>query len=279
MHMHSFCSDGQLQPNELVNRAASAGLEVVGLTDHDTISGLDEFMAAGEASSLRTVPGVEISTESSWGRFHVLGYYINWEKPRLRQRLEYYEEARAERVYGMLDVLESETGVKIDFEEVAEQAGKSLIGKPHVAQTLVDRGVVDSVDQAFTEFLAHGQPLDEVPKERMGLREAIDLINSAGGVPVLAHPLHYEDQLDLNRFISLGIEGLEVYYSDHSRSDCRRYFELAREFDMAITGGTDFHGSVKPEVKLGDVRVSPAFLDSLQKQCRLAGGRFDLYSD
>ncbi len=279
LHTHSFCSDGQYQPRELVERASRAGLQGLALTDHDTVAGLDEFMAAGESRELTTVPAVEISSEINEGRFHILGYYINWDNPRLRQRLNYFEQARADRVYGMLDVLESETGIQIEFEEVADLAGKNLIGKPHVAQAMVENGVVSSVDQAFVEYLAHGQPLDEVPKERMGLREAVTLINEAGGVPVLAHPIHYEPEMNLARFTSLGLKGLEVFYPDHSREDCERYYELARKYNLVITGGSDFHGSVKPEIELGNIRISSNFLTPLQKECRLAGGRFDLYAN
>ncbi len=276
LHSHSFASDGQLRPAELVARAEKAELEVLALTDHDTVAGLDEFMTAGRKLNLTPVPGVEISCQSGENRFHILGYYIDWTRPRLRKRLEYFEQARAERVRGMLEVLREEVGINISFEEVARRAGKSLIGKPHVAQTLVDRGVVNSPDEAFNQYLAHGRPLDAVPKERMGVNEAIRLIKEAGGVAVLAHPVLYGSEPNLDRLISLGIEGFEVFYSDNKEEDSSRYWQLAREHDLIITGGSDFHGSVKPEVQLGDLRVNSDLLQPLKRASRRAGGRLDI---
>ncbi len=276
LHSHSFASDGQFKPKELAKRAESAGLEILALTDHDTVAGVEEFMSAGQNLSLTTVPGVEISCQSGKKRFHILGYYIDWTRPKLKKRLNFFEQARADRVRRMLEVLARHTGIKISFDEVSRRAGKSLIGKPHVAQTLVAKGVVNSTAEAFNQYLAHGRPLDKVPKERMGVNEAIGLIKESGGVPVLAHPVLHEGKLDLKRLIGLGIEGLEVFYSDNQAEDSAHYWKLARKHDLIVTGGSDFHGSVKPEVKLGDIRVDSDFLQPLKQASRRAGGRLDI---
>ncbi|MFB6357258.1 MAG: PHP domain-containing protein [bacterium] len=278
LHIHSEYSDGSCSPAEIVERAVQANLEAIALTDHDTVDGVEPFMNAARDAPLEPVPGVELSCHTKSGRYHVLGYFIDWENSVLVKKLKYYEEARADRVRGMVDVLNDISDMKFTFEEIAERAGQSLIGKPHVAQVMVDRGFVDNVTQAFEEYLASGNVLDEVPKERMGVSEAIQLIDEVGGIPILAHPVHYEEDLDLQRFKQLGIEGLEVFYSDHDSSNVEYYREKADQFDWLITGGSDFHGDVKPTVNLGDVRMPLTHLDSLRTYCRQTGARHDLYS-
>ncbi len=277
LHTHSSSSDGQFSPARLVKLAEAANLQALALTDHDTVGGLDEFMRAGRHSPVETIPGVEISCEIKEGRYHILGYYLDWQKPAVAQKLKYYEKSRAERVRKMMDILRSKTRTTLTFEKVAAQAGKNLIGKPHVAQAMVEEGLVESTDEAFKKYLASGQMLDAAPKERMGVREAVRLIKSANGVPVLAHPVLYPGELEGLNFRGLGIEGLEVYYSDNEPGDHLKYLNLAREQDLLVVGGTDFHGQVKPEVKLGDIRVEMTLVEKLRKKCRIYGGRYDIF--
>ncbi len=277
LHSHSSSSDGQFSPARLVKLAEAANLEALALTDHDTVGGLEEFMRAGRDSTLETIPGVEISCENSSGRYHILGYYLDWQKPAVAQKLKYYEESRAERVRKMMDILREETESTLTFEKVAAQAGKNLIGKPHVAQAMVKEGFVETTDEAFEKYLASGQMLDAAPKERMGVREAVKLIKSANGVPVLAHPVLYPGGLEELNFRGLGIEGLEVYYSDNQPADQQKYLDFAREKDLLVVGGTDFHGPVKPEVKLGDIRIELSLVKKLKQKCKISGGRYDLF--
>lgn len=242
-----------------------ANLDVIALTDHDTVDGVDEFLDASEKCDIQAIPGIEISCEHNSQRYHVLGYNVSWENDEFVKRLKYYEEARADRIRRMVEVLHNEN-IEISFEEIQNLAGKSLIGKPHVAQALEQNGIVDSVREAFDKFLGHGQLLDSVPKERMSLTEAIEQIQNADGVPILAHPIHYEDDLEFAFFKEMGIEGIEVFYSDHTEKDCQEYTKKADELKMIKTGGSDFHGDVKPEVKLGDVRLPLSYVDSLKKR-------------
>jgi len=277
LHTHSFASDGQYTPGELIELAEKAGLKAVALTDHDTVGGLDEFMRAGQTAPVKTIPGVELSCEIHGGRYHILGYYLDWQKPMVAQKLKYYENSRAERARKMIKILRKKTGTGLTFAKVAELAGKNLIGKPHVAQAMVKEGLVSSTREAFDKFLASGQLLDSVPKERMGVREAIQLIESAGGVPVLAHPVLYPGNLECLNFKGLGIEGLEVYYSDNAPADHEKFLAIARENELLLSGGSDFHGEVKPEVQLGDIRIDLSLVDELQKEYLCRGGRHDLF--
>ena len=274
LHLHSTFSDGSFTPTQLVEMAVQAELDFVGLTDHDTVEGVEEFVEAAGAVSVEAVPGVEISCEIKGGRYHVLGYYIDWNRPILRRRLAYYEDVRRQRVEKMVELLERETTHRLTMEDVERHAGNTQLGKPHVAKALVEKGVVSTVRQAFDEYLAEGQLLDGVPKERMGVREAVQLIRESNGVPVLAHPVHYEENLEINPFKAIGIQGLEVYYADHSPDEQRDYFRRARELNLLVTGGSDFHGDVKPEVELGDVRLPGLFLEHLKQRARREGASF-----
>lgn len=256
--------------------ALDADLSAIALTDHDTVAGVPEMIEAARGTDLHVIPGVEVSCRRGDHKYHVLGYYIDWERTELVDRLKYFEEARADRIRRMVTVLRDERDIDIPYEDIESLAGKSLIGKPHVAQALVNHGVVEDFRSAFDEYLGDGQILDRVPKERMSYEEAVRQIHDAGGIPVLAHPLHYEKNLDIASFSESGIEGLEVYYSDHDRRKRMKYYDVARNLDLLVTGGSDFHGDVKPDVELGDVRLPDAFLEDLQDRGRHNGAREDL---
>lgn len=271
LHLHSTFSDGSFTPTELIGLAERAGLEFVSLTDHDTVEGVEEFVEAASESPVAAVPGVELSCEIRGGRYHVLGYYLDWERPVLRRTLSYYEGVRRHRVEQMVELLERETSHRITMEDVERHAGNTQLGKPHVAKAMVEKGIVGTVREAFDEYLAEGRLLDGVPKERMGVREAVRLIEESSGVPVLAHPIHYEEDLPLDRFAAIGIQGLEVYYADHSMEDKRTYYRQALERDLLVTGGSDFHGDVKPEVEIGDVRLPDLFFQQLRERARREG--------
>lgn len=257
--------------------AEEAGLSALALTDHDTVSGVPELMEAAVDSDIHVVPGVEISCKRKNRKYHVLGYYINWERSELVNRLKYFEEARADRIRRMVEVLETERDIHLSYDDIESLAGKSLIGKPHVAQALVNRGIVETFRDAFDEFLGDGQILDRVPKERMSFEEAVEQIDRAGGVPVLAHPIHYEDDLDLEGFANEGIRGVEVYYSDHDDNYRKQLYDRARELDLLVTGGSDFHGDVKPEVQIGDIRLDESYLETLQAVSKENGTRRDVF--
>lgn len=237
------------------------------------------MLEAASGSSVHIIPGVEISCKRNDRKYHVLGYYIDWERSELVERLKYFEEARADRIRRMVKVLEDERDINLSFGEIESLAGKSLIGKPHVAQALVNKGVVDNFRMAFEDYLGDGEILDRVPKERMSYEEAVQQIRDAGGIPVLAHPIHYEDDLDIRSFAESGIEGLEVFYSDHNNERREKYYRIAEDLDLLVTGGSDFHGDVKPDVELGDVRLAEDYLEELQESGRANGARDDLLPD
>jgi len=278
LHIHSHNSDGSLSPEEILDRAEQSNLSAISLTDHDTVAGLDELMELAADSPVRVIPGIELSCEIENGRYHILGYFIDWQHSRFRKRLHYFEEQRKKRVRGMVKVIRKHFQTDLSYEDVSHHCNRSLIGKPHVAKAMLEAGLVDTMQQAFDDYLAKGKLLDEVPKERMGVREAIRAIEDVGGVPVLAHPIHYDEPLSLKRFSQLGVRGVEVYYSDQTGPQQQEYFSRADQLGLLVTGGSDFHGEAKPDVSIGDIRLPDECFEELVDAARLAGARHDFLS-
>ncbi|MBU1908850.1 MAG: PHP domain-containing protein [Verrucomicrobia bacterium] len=271
LHAHSIFSDGSLTPEELIEQACAAGLRAVALTDHDTTAGLSRFLAAAEGRPVRAIPGVEISADFSPGTMHMLGYFIRPADPALEERLVWIREGRDKRnaeILGKLNAL----GFSIAWDEVARHAGADVVGRPHFAQVLLERDIVKTKDEAFDRYLGKGKPA-YAERRRFSIEDSIALIRAAGGVSVLAHPftLGLDDarlRLLVERLAGQGLGGLEVYYSEHSSGLQQAYSRLAADFGLVATGGSDFHGALTPDVKLGSgfggLRVPDEVVEKLE---------------
>lgn len=245
LHTHSTASDGTLNPAELVRYAKERGVEVLSLTDHDTLSGLDEALEEALRIGLDFIPGVEISAEFEPGTLHVLGYFVDPSDSFLEGRLLWMRDGRDNRNIVILRKL-AELGYPLEMEEVQQFAGGESTGRPHIADAMVKRGYVASRDEAFDRFLAKGGPA-YADKERMTPEEAIALISRSGGLPFLAHPqwLLVDDATLENLVIGLqekGLAGLETYYYSHSKAQTAFYESLAERRGLLVAGGTDYHG-------------------------------------
>jgi|Deesub1362B_J571_1020462.scaffolds.fasta_scaffold12869_2 hypothetical protein len=277
LHTHTTASDGDLSPAELVQAAKAAGLGAVAVTDHDTLDGLAEALEEGERIGIEVISGVEISVEMDRGKgtFHLLGYGIDPHHEGLRSVLGRLQQARSERNLRILERLET-LGMPLNPSLLERLAGGGQVGRPHFARALVAEGYVQTVEEAFDRFLGKGRPA-YVDKFRLGPSEAIEVVKSAGGIPVLAHPftLGFEIPLQLEAFVArlveeFGLMGLEVLYPDHDDGMVSRYMDLAERYDLLKTGGTDFHGSTKPAVALGTgrggLRVPYAWVEALRER-------------
>ncbi len=258
LHTHSTASDGSYSPGEVVRLAKEAGLKAVALTDHDTTEGLAAAVAAGAELGVEVIPGVEISARFTGDSMHILGYFIDFHSGRLEERLAVLKQARKERNPKIIAKLNA-LGIPITMEQVERISGGGQIGRPHIARALLERGYVRSIQQAFDIYLRNSGKA-YVQKFRFPPAEALDMIREAGGVPVLSHPFTLglssaaalkEVLLDLQ---ALGLAGVEVFYADHSPEQEARYLKLARQLDLLVTGGSDFHGLNKPEITLGNIR-------------------------
>jgi len=265
LHSHTTASDGDLNPSELVALAGRRGLGALAITDHDTVKGIPEGLAAGAARGLTVIPGIEVSAVFEPGTLHVLGYF-GIHPAGLEADLEKVQQGRSERFPKIIERL-NKLGLTIGIEEVRAIAGEAQIGRPHIAKALIARGYVKNFDEAFERWLAKGKPA-YVEKEKLSGEEAIGLILKHGGVPVLAHPFTLElDDAALKAFIArakdCGLKGIEVYYPEHSRAQTRLYRDIARWFDLIVTGGTDFHGHDHGGADLGDAGVDQHHLKAL----------------
>jgi len=282
LHMHSSFSDGSMTPTELVLEAKEAGLSAIALTDHDTIDGIPEFMEAGEKHDIITVPGVEISIDTQLpnnGHLHMLGLFIDPYSKELKKTLDYLRHQRNLRAQKIIDKL-NELNIAITMDELLTEAGEGSIGRPHVAKILVRKGMVASMQEAFDVYLAKGKPA-YMDKVKLGEEGAIDMIKNAGGLAILAHP-HFmgynifdEARVRILTLKSLGLDGFEVYYSGMPHQYTEKLLELAKEQDFLISGGSDYHGANKDDVKMGygkgELQISDAVYHQLKKNWQSKG--------
>jgi len=275
LHLHSNVSDGIHTPSQLVQMGARLALGAIALTDHDTIDGNREFVSAKTPQDIVRIPGVEISTEYWDKEAHLLGYFVPLESEKLENRLEELEEARIERIPKIVAKLE-ELGIHIDnriINRILENA--TTPGRPHLARALVEEGVVEDVDQAFKQYLGKDKPA-YVKKDRMQTDEAIELLKSEGAVPVLAHPLTIQTD-DYSTFIGnlvdKGLLGIETEYNyqhlvvDGSTHEIR---EIAREYNLIETGGSDHHGDDGRSL-IGEVTVPMEIVEKLAAESNRLG--------
>lgn len=249
LHIHSIASDGALSPQAIIDKAVNIGLEGIAITDHDTVDGLKEAEEynAVQNKGLLFVPGIELNTEYGNDEVHILGYFIDYNNEVLKKRLAEIREERFERAKKMVDKLRS-MGFVISFEKVKKLAQGDLIGRPHVALALAEEGYVFSIKEAFDKYIGKGRP-GYVPRYKFEPEEALSLISKAGGISVLAHPGLIKEQKKVMEIISMGVEGLEVYYPEHSDNQIKSYLYLSQSKGLVITGGSDFHGTGSGEDK------------------------------
>lgn len=273
LHCHSTASDGSLTPTELVCRARDKGLKAIAIADHDTTGGISEALAEGAKSGLEVIPAVEISAEVSSGSMHVLGYFIDHASPGLLAALRRLQDSRETRNHRIIERLRS-LHLEISYEELQNISGEGQIGRPHIAQLLVEKGFISSLQEAFEVYLKKGRPA-YVEKFRFTPLEAIKLIAQAGGMAVLAHPGSLNKSFDeLDKMVCAlkagGLRGLEVLYPDHSAGQTRSYRTLCAKYQLIATGGTDYHGAYKPGIEIGtgrgNLRIPYALLAEMKKE-------------
>lgn len=254
LHAHSTFSDGSSSPEELVDQAVKIGLTAMALTDHDGTMGVDRFLAACQQRGLRGVPGMELSVDFPGGTMHMLGYFIRHHDPVIESELARLRKGREDRNQLILARL-NQIGFPLSWEEVRKWAGEDVVGRPHFAKAMIEKGYVRRKDDAFDRYLGKGKPA-YVERVRLTVEQSIALIRNAGGVPVLAHPF----TLNLGRrrlrtllgeLAATGLQGIEAYHSEHSHDQQRFCLSLARDLGLEVTGGSDYHGMLNPYVHLG----------------------------
>ncbi|HPX27430.1 MAG TPA: PHP domain-containing protein [Treponemataceae bacterium] len=255
LHSHSTASDGSLSPSELVSYAASKGVTVLALTDHDTLDGLAECGTACKNSGITFVPGVELNIDWPTGEFHLLGLSLKAVSPSLTALLKDLQESRIERNRKIVETMNND-GIPVSFEALSKHYDTKSLGRPHIADFLVKNKIVKTAQQAFDRFLGKGRPY-YVGRQGLDLDEAISAIVDSGGIPVLAHPMSLyvswgKIEPVLTDLFARGIKGLEAWHPGARVAECMRLEEMGRKLGFFITAGSDFHGEqVRKDRKIG----------------------------
>lgn len=262
--MHSTTSDGALSPSEVVYFARQAGLTTIALTDHETTDGVREAQAAGYELGVEVIAGLEINSGGDHGSMHFLGYFIDPANALLRKKLLSIHDARLRRAKTMVKRL-SEIGVALDWERVLEIAGDTAsIARPHIALALIDAGYVTSVHEAFDRYIGDAAPA-YVNRLRLTPQQAIEMVHEAGGLIILAHPVITTTVESIPMLQDLGLDGIEVYYPEHTPEDIALLERIAVERNLVTTGGSDFHAwDDGVHANLGEIYVPPECVIRLQ---------------
>ncbi len=251
LHIHTVASDGADSVETVVNRAKTAGLDLMAVTDHDTIASLPEAVKTAEDADIKIIPGIEFSVVHT-GEMHILGYFTDLDNDLLVQKVRALVQARISRMRTYIDIIQK-SGIQITMADVEAQAGGNILSRAHIAQALTQIGAVGSPDEAFDKYLRK-LPQEMVRQYKTPKQEAIDIIHAAGGAAILAHPVynlddHFEDTLD--ELIMYGLNGLEAYHPDHSDENAAYFEEIAKKKALLVTAGSDYHGPLKPEITIG----------------------------
>ncbi len=268
LHIHSTYSDGVLSPEAIVGLAQKKGLKAIAITDHDTVAGVTEAEKYGSRQGLEVISGIEISSWHGETPLHILGYYFQQEEASLSERLRKLQNARHTRNIRIIENL-NRLGFAAELDDLIKYSKYGQTGRPHIAQMMVDKGYVKTVDEAFSRYLRRGGKA-YADRFKYYSDEAIDMITRAGGIAVLAHPGCIDPSLKeipvlLGDLANLGLGGVEVYYPTHSIKAVKALKEMAEDIGLLITGGSDFHGNTRSKSPFGGVKDSRVPAQLLEK--------------
>ncbi|MFQ6091766.1 MAG: PHP domain-containing protein [bacterium] len=263
LHIHTTASDGTITPEETVELALQAGLKAIAITDHDAVEGIAPANEAARGRGLEVVPGVELSVSVDGIDLHLLGYYIDHTNGPFVERLQLFRRVREERAEKIVEKL-NRLGVPLNLEKVKEIAGEGAIGRPHIAEALLQEHVVASFNEAFTRFLGYHGPA-YVPKFKISPGEGIEMIRSVGGIAVFAHPGTVRKDELIPEFMAQGLQGLEVIHPEHNQTLAQHYTNLARKYGLVTTGGSDSHGPRKNLPAIGGIKIPWAWVAELRE--------------
>jgi predicted metal-dependent phosphoesterase TrpH len=281
LHLHSVFSDGTATPEEIVATAAEIGLTGIALTDHDTLAGIPRASAAADRTAIKFIAGTELSVEWRDQTMHLLVYFLDPGPGPLQDRLVELRAARDERNLRIVSLLQG-LGLDISIEEVTTEAGFGVVGRPHFAGVMIEKGYVESVAEAFDRYLAAGRPA-YAPRQKLTAEAAIRLARDSRAVPVIAHPHTIglraaEYATGFRQLVSIGLGGIESYYGEYSPEMRNQIAGICDELGIVATGGSDYHGRYKPHLEIGvgrgDLRVPDAVFDQLvsaRQPCRQLG--------
>lgn len=267
LHIHTKYSDGLFDPIKVIELAIKKGLDGIAITDHDTISGIEEaknYIKSNYKNEFVLVPGIEFGCINEGEEIHILAYFIDYKDPELLDLIAQLKLSRTNRSKKIIEKLNN-LEIPISFDEVLKETKDSLIGRPHIARVLIKKGYSKDITSAFDKYLGVGKPA-YVDRFKLGLSEVIELVNDIGGISVLAHPGLLKDKTNIQKCIELGIDGIECIHSDHSDEESKYFKKICLDNDLKITGGSDCHGQYKEgELLLGNYYLELDNIDMLKK--------------
>ncbi len=254
LHLHSTYSDGSFSPTDLIHQARHARVTALALTDHDTTAGMTEALEAAKPYSIEVISGVEISSLYKGKETHILGYFVDYHNESFQKHLYALRKSRQERIPKIIARLNNQ-GLSLSHEDVTAVAGHGSIGRPHIAQVLVNKQYASTIEDAFSRYLKEGAAA-YITRELPDAKEAIHWIRNTGGIPSLAHPSWVgnsmsELQAACKELKTVGLQGIEVFYGTHTLRQTSDYLNLARRLELLPTGGSDFHGATRPHIAVG----------------------------
>ena len=279
LHVHTNISDSTFSPEKVIELAKLKGLDAIAITDHDTCAAITPAIVIAKDIGVEIIPGVELTAELDDDEIHMLGYFIDWQNEVFTKKLEELCRVREERAKEILRRL-GEQGIDLKYEDLLEIAGPGTgsIGRLHIANLLYKKGKVACIREAFTKYIGNDSPA-YVKKFKLSPKEASDMIKAVGGVTVLAHPKTINTEIRplediVKMLVDEGIQGIEVYHSDHNNKDSAEFKKLATDYGLLVTGGSDCHGLGKKEVLLGKVKVPYELVEKLRdaSQMKFKGG-------
>ena len=263
LHLHSLYSDGTFTPEEIVAHGKRLGFATLALTDHDTVEGCERMAAACAAERIDFIPGSELTAELEEHELHILGLYLNPQHPRLLSEMTRFQEVRQQRIRDMVTRI-NELGIPLQVDSVFALANCRSPGRPHVARAMVKEGFCGSLDEAFERFLKKNRPA-WVPKAKISALEAINLIHDAGGLAVMAHPGLNKCDHVIPELVKSGLDGIECYHTKHTRNAAAHYLNIAKQYGLLVTGGSDCHGLSKGKPLIGGIKLPIHYVHKMQK--------------
>jgi 3',5'-nucleoside bisphosphate phosphatase len=265
LHTHTTKSDGALTPRELVLRAKNSGLRIISITDHDTIDALEDAIELGKHEGVEVIPGMELSAVYNGYEIHILGYFIDYKNARLLEALRYFREERLKRVARIVEKL-NKLSIPVTIESVLEIAQGASVGRPHVANALVNGGHTSTYQQAFNKYIGDGRPAYE-KKVEVTPEETVSLIAEAGGLSFLAHPGRSVAENTLIHLIKSGLDGIEVIHPSHTPQLIEYYRGIVNEYCLLESGGSDFHGGMRGDDQyFGEIGVPVERVDIMRNR-------------
>ena len=267
LHIHTYFSDSQLSPQQVVQEASQHEINCIAITDHDTFEGISPTQTAAKTFDVEVLPGIELSTEVNNSDIHILGYFLDGLSEEIQDKVYQFQEVRLLRVKKIIHKL-TKLGINnITFEEVCALSQSNAVGRAHIARLLLEKGWVSNMYEAFNKFIGESCPA-YVPKFKQSPQEAINLIHNSNGIAIFAHPMITNKDELIPHFVKAGLDGLEILYPYNSQSVVDYYLGIARKHNLVITGGSDAHGANKESTHIGFIKVPYKHVEELKARQR-----------